>query len=70
MAIGIRKTPHPSQTRFYIVHANTNPGGRYVVKNITPTPSSLIRFSRLVRSGKFDLFRCETHNVLLKVVIE
>ena len=67
MAIGIRKHPHPSQTRFYIVRSH--PGQRYVVKNITPTRSSLIRFSKLVRSGKFDLFRCETHNVLLKVVI-
>lgn len=67
MAIGIRKTPHVSQTRFYIVNVTKE---KFVVMNINPTKSSLARFARLVRSGKYDLFRCETHNVLLRVEIE
>jgi hypothetical protein len=67
MAIGIRKTPHVSETRFYITKLVNN---KMVVKNIRPTRSSLHRFSRLVKSGNYDLLSCETHHVLLKVVIQ
>jgi len=67
MAIGIRKHPHPSQTRFYITKFTP---AKHTVINLVPSRSSMARFARLVKSGKYDLFRCENHNVLLKVIIQ
>ena len=60
MAIGIRKHPHPSQTRFYIAKYTPH---KFTVINVTPTPSSRKRIARLMKS--LQIAKEKTHTVLL-----